>query len=88
MVTSKHLGFYLSNELKSEGINVIFYHGNDEKTEEFKHLNGESEYMSHINVKKQHFKNVNNYWKDYDVVLHNSTITAGVSFDDEDYFDV
>lgn len=52
MITSKHLGFYLSQQLKLEGINVIFYHGTDEKSEEFKHLNGESEYMSHINVKK------------------------------------
>ena len=48
---------------------------------------GEVKYSSHIAVKKKHFNNVNAYWKKYQVVLHNSAITAGVSFDD-DYFDI
>lgn len=49
--------------------------------------NEEVKYSSHIEVKKKHFKDVNAYWKKYQVVLHNSAITAGVSFDD-DYFDI
>lgn len=38
--------------------------------------------QSHLETKKTHFKNVNVQWDKYSVVLHNSTITAGISFDD------
>jgi hypothetical protein len=32
MITSKTLGFHLTEYLKKEGIKVIFYHGSDAKT--------------------------------------------------------
>ncbi len=39
------------------------------------------------NVKKIHFGNVNKHWLNYRLVLHNSSVTAGISFDKDDYFD-
>ena len=90
MITSKKIGFLIESRLRASGVKVIFYHGDDSKREEdINQKTGDFEgYASHISVKQKHFKNVNQYWKHYDVVLHNSAITAGVSFDNPDHFDV
>ena len=37
-------------------------------------------------VKKEHFSDVNKYWKEYQVVICTSTVTAGISFE-EKHFD-
>jgi len=37
-------------------------------------------------VKREHFKDVNKYWKGYQVVICTSTITAGISFEVKDHF--
>jgi hypothetical protein len=63
------------------GKKCIFYHGDN--------LKGEQEGLkNHKDIKDEHFKDVNTYWVNYDVVLHSSTVTAGVSFDVKDYFDM
>jgi len=36
-------------------------------------------------IKKQHFGDVNNYWKEYDVLIYTPTVTAGVSFEEHHY---
>lgn len=89
MVTSKRLGFFIKEGLQAQGVKVIFYHGSDSRMQENIDLEHPENTCnsSHITVKQKHFKDVNAYWKQYQVVLHNSAITAGVSFDGE-HFDL
>ncbi len=89
MITSKRLGFFIKEGLQAKGISVIYYHGSDGRKENDIDLDdsGKTSSSSHLSVKLKHFKKVNAYWEKYQVVLHNSAITAGVSFDRE-YFDL
>jgi len=80
MITQKKLGDYICNELLKLGVKCIFYHGDN--------LRNEENMQVHSEVKDEHFKDVNHYWQQYDVVLHSSTVTAGISFDVKDYFDL
>lgn len=38
-------------------------------------------------LKEKHFSNVNKYWADLDVLIYTPTLTAGVSFEIQNYFD-
>lgn len=35
--------------------------------------------------KQEHFNNVNEYWKQYDVIIYTPTVSAGVSFEEEHF---
>jgi hypothetical protein len=59
---------------------MIYYNGDN--------LRLEDGMIDHSELKKEHFADVNRYWKEYTVVLHSSTVTAGISFDEVDYFDI
>ena len=39
------------------------------------------------NVKQQHFKNVDKYWVQYDIVIYTPTVSVGVSFEVPDFFE-
>jgi hypothetical protein len=47
----------------------------------------EEEGYTQQQLKELHFEDVNKYWNKYKVVIHTSTVTAGISFDME-YFDM
>ena len=38
-------------------------------------------------IKKEHFKDVEKYWEDCDLLIYTSTLTAGVSFE-KVHFDI
>jgi hypothetical protein len=86
MITKRTLGESIIDALKNDkdlkalNLQMIYYNGNNRKQE--------SDMTFHSDLKDEHFKDVNEHWQKYNLVLHSSTVTAGVSFDVKDYFDM
>lgn len=80
MVTSYKLGEFIRQRLILSGKKVVFYHGENGLIEDTPHGNVTQETLKIIE-----FEDVNKFWKQYDVVLHTSSVTAGISFEQE-YF--
>lgn len=54
-------------------LNIKIYHGEDARVEEH-----HTENMA--TIKHRDFKDVNEAWKDVDLLVYTSTLTAGISF--------
>lgn len=80
MITSNTLGEYVFKHLLSKGIKVVYYHGNNGVLETTNH--GE---ITQQTLKDIEFGDVNAHWTDYQVVIHTSTVTAGISFEKEHF---
>jgi hypothetical protein len=63
----------IKKALLESGVSVIYYHGENALCEE--------DGLTQQDLKDEHFADVNKYWTKYSVVLHTSTVTAGISFD-------
>lgn len=77
MITSNTLCRYIYEQLKGQ-FKIMCYHGDNEMYEE--DASG-----THQDLKDAHFKNVNAVWSQYQIVIHTSTVTAGISFDGDHF---
>ena len=81
MITSQRLGEFIRQFLVQNGVKVVYYHGENGMIEA-----SDDALRTQQQMKKEHFEDVNTVWKQYQVVLHTSSVTAGISFE-ETYFD-
>ena len=81
MITSYKLGEYIRTHLKALGKKVAYFHGENGLIEDTIHGK-----MTQQQWKEVEFTDVNSHWKAYDVVIHTSSVTAGISFE-EVHFD-
>lgn len=81
MITSYRLGEFVRQSLIARGVRVVYYHGENGLIE-----TSDDSLRTQQQMKQDDFEDVNTVWMQYQVVLHTSTVTAGISFE-EKYFD-
>ena len=80
MITSYKLGEFVRRHLKAEGVSVAYYHGENGQLEQT-----DAGEMTQQDLKARDFDDVNRYWMQYQVVIHTSSVTAGISFEQEHF---
>ena len=73
MITSQNLAKEVQKQLVAKDIVTKLYHGDNQDVDE--------DNVTMAETKKNELSDVNTYWKQCQVLIYTSTVTAGVSFD-------
>ena len=80
-------GFNIYLEAIKYKYKVLIYTGADLKFYNTSNTDNVEVLKSMKDIKKEHFKDVEKYWEDCDLLIYTSTLTAGVSFE-KVHFDI